>query len=308
MAPPSDPSAGATLLVGRAGSADEPETAGLLARARAARAHEPLSEHARLELGRPGTVAVTARAGGRLVGLAPLTAEHASTGVEVVLDPDWAGTSPWPGAALVAAALEAVAGQGGGAVDLWLVGPGDEAVAAVEALGLRPARQLLQLRAPLPLGVTAEAPPGLRPFRPGSDEAAWLAVNNRAFADHPEQGGWSEEDLRRREAEPWFDPAGFLLAEEDGRLVGSCWTKIHRDTDPVLGEIYVISVDPARHHSGLGRALTVAGLDWLAGQGVPVGMLYVDADNGPALALYRSLGFRPDHTDRAWRTEVAPRT
>ena len=87
-----------------------------------------------------------------------------------------------------------------------------------------------------------------------------MAVNNRAFATHPEQGGWSVEELVEREQEEWFDPAGLLLYEVDGRLAGSCWTKIHRDTDPPLGEIYVISVNPDFQGRGLGRSLTVAGL------------------------------------------------
>ena len=135
----------------------------------------------------------------------------------------------------------------------------------------------------------------MRAFRPGTDEKAWLEVNNRAFAGHPEQGGWDLEALSEREAEPWFDPAGFLCAWEGDRLVGSCWTKCHTDVRPVLGEIYVISVDPEDHHRGLGRALTVAGLDWLAGNGVGTAMLYVDAANTGALAMYGSLGFTEDH-------------
>ena len=111
-----------------------------------------------------------------------------------------------------------------------------------------------------------------------------MATNNRAFASHPEQGHWDLATLLEREEEAWFDPDGLLLLEEDGRLAGSCWTKIHADTEPPMGEIYVIGVDPDFHGRGWGRALTEAGLDWLADQGLTVGMLYVDADNTAAVS------------------------
>ncbi len=111
------------------------------------------------------------------------------------------------------------------------------------------------MRCPLPLPGRAGARPGrirTRPFRPGLDEEAWLATNNRAFASHPEQGHWDLATLLEREKEPWFDPEGLLLLEEDGRLAGSCWTKVHADTDPPMGEIYVIGVDPRLPRTGLG--------------------------------------------------------
>jgi mycothiol synthase len=144
----------------------------------------------------------------------------------------------------------------------------------------------------------------VRAFEPGRDEAQWLDVNARAFAAHPEQGAWTMDDLRDREAAPWFDPEGFVVAEADRRIVGSCLTKVHTALEPPVGEIYVISVDPAWHGRGLGKAMTVAGLHHLAGRGLRRGVLYVDDDNEGAIALYRSLGFSVDHVDLAYVTEV----
>jgi mycothiol synthase len=138
----------------------------------------------------------------------------------------------------------------------------------------------------LPAGVI------LRTFHPGADDEAWLAVNARAFADHPEQGRWTAGDLAVRLTAPWFDAAGFFLAvrEADDRLVGFHWTKIHSGTEPV-GEVYVLGVDPSAHGTGLGAALTLAGLRYLRGRGLAGVMLYVDESNRAAMALYVKLGF-----------------
>jgi mycothiol synthase len=190
-----------------------------------------------------------------------------------------------------------LAAAGAGPMRFWAHGDEPAARAFAEKAGFSRARVLFQMRrslaeplpeAPLPAGVT------LRGFRPGHDEDAWLAVNARAFAYHPEQGRWTPDALRMREEEPWFDPAGFLLAVDiEDTLLGFHWTKVHpaEGGSPAIGEIYVLGVDPARHRRGLGAALSVAGLQHLAGRGLAEAMLYVDESNTAAVALYRRLGF-----------------
>jgi mycothiol synthase len=133
-------------------------------------------------------------------------------------------------------------------------------------------------------------------------------VNNRAFAGHAEQGGWTAATLARRMEEPWFDPGLFLLAIDDAGVVGFNWLKVHeaQGRDPRLGEIYVIGIDPRAQGSGLGRALAVTGLAAVHERGISTGMLFCAADNAPALALYRSLGFSVHRTDRAYECDVAP--
>jgi mycothiol synthase len=249
---------------------------------------------------------VLARAGDALVGCAFLSpARDGSTVLHLVVEPNAGGAS---GDDVAAALLERAVAEAptGSPIHLWAMhaGPADDTRAG--AHGFIPERDLLQLRVPLPLApevVGATRPLTTRPFVPGRDEEAWVETNNQAFADHPEQGGWTVPQLRERMAADWVDLEGFLVADdpEGTGLIGSCWTKIHRDRLPALGEIYVIAVDPRHHGQGWGRSLTVAGLQSLADRGVTVGMLYTDATNEAAVALYRSLGFRLHHVDRSYR-------
>ena len=201
-------------------------------------------------------------------------------------------------------------------------GPG--AVSAVELWG-RPAagwhrslaehhgfdeyRALHQFRCTLP---TETAPLSSRAFVPGQDDDALIEINNRAFATHPDQGNMSSADLAEATAQPWFNPDGIRLYDDPGdpgRLAGFCWTKIHEPTapgEPRLGEIYVIGIDPDHHGKGLGVPMTAAGLTWLADQGLTTGMLYVEADNAPAIRTYEKLGFTLHRTDRAWSKRLGP--
>ncbi|MFJ6535419.1 mycothiol synthase [Paenarthrobacter sp. NPDC091711] len=186
----------------------------------------------------------------------------------------------------------------------WSHGNHEAAAELATRFGYGPERELWKMRlmsstaalpdAGLPDGVS------LRAFVPGQDEQAWLAANRAAFSHHPEQGSMTLADLEARKAEDWFDPEGFLLAvNTEGELLGFHWTKVHprQGPHPAIGEVYVVGVTPAAQGLGLGKALTVAGIRHLQEQGLHAVMLYVDADNEPAVALYQKLGFVRWDTD-----------
>jgi mycothiol synthase len=267
----------------------------------------PLSDQLWLDLNdraREGFTAVLSWSGEQLAGYGQLARGAVTWTLELVIPAqDEHTVAP----ELLAAALGAVGEAGGGEVHWWSFHPTPAIDAVARAAGLTDARALFQMRAALPLADEVAAPARAvptRPFRVGHDEDAWLEVNNAAFAGHPEQGGWDAATLCQREAQPWFDATGFLLHERDGRLAAFCWTKVHADEDPPLGEIYVIAVHPDFHGLGLGKAMTVAGLDHLAGRGLTTGMLYVDRDNTAAASLYRRLGFTTHRTDQAFVATV----
>ncbi|MGD0880461.1 MAG: mycothiol synthase [Acidimicrobiales bacterium] len=259
-----------------------------------------------------GFLAVAARdaADGRLVGYAQIDRGddvHQPT-VEVVAEQsghDGPAAVDRLGGLLLDRALAAFRSSGGGRLRVWVTHATAEDDRRLASRGFEVERDLVQMRCRLPVAPTDAPPIATRPFRVGVDEEPWLVANNRAFAGHPEQGHWDLATIREREAEPWFDPDGFLVLEVDGRLAGSCWTKVHGDERPPVGEIYVIGVDPAFHGRGWGRALTLAGLDHLTSVGMTRAMLFVDAANVAALTMYRSMGFVADHVDRAYVAPVA---
>lgn len=226
----------------------------------------------------------------------------------IVVDPEHRETDV--GAALAAEAVRVAEVAGSRHLALWIFGADERADALAVAVGLDRERELWQMRVPLPIADRTTLPEGiaLRAFVPGRDDQQWLDVNNRAFAHDPDQRGWSHEQLGQRMREPWFDPDGFLLATEGDRIVGFCWTKVHPPAPPhephALGEIYVIGVDPDRQSLGLGRALVTSGLRSLHDRGIDVGMLFVDAANTAATALYRSLGFVVTRQDRAYGRDL----
>ena len=244
----------------------------------------------------------------RLVGYVhlDLTGGRAGVAAECVVHPEHRRRG-W-GGRLVARAVEEAAPY---PVLLWSHGDHPGAARLAERLGFERVRDLWQMRRDLTAALPAvEVPAGvrLRTFVVGADEQAWLELNARAFADHPEQGGMDMVDLARRTGADWFDAAGFFLAERDGRLVGFHWTKVHPGDGghPPVGEVYVVGVDPEAQGGGLGRALTLAGLHHLRERGLSEVLLYVEADNLPARRVYERLGFEHVATDARYRHPGLP--
>jgi mycothiol synthase len=229
-----------------------------------------------------------------LAGLAVVVEEPDGTGVlEVAVHPSYRNQGV---ANRLVGALKTTRGFDG--LTAWSHGNHAAAADLAARYGYGPVRELWKMRlttqatelpeATLPEGVT------LRAFVPGKDEDAWLEANRAAFSHHPEQGSLTRADLEARMEEDWFDPAGFLLAEDaSGRLLGFHWTKVHPRSGkhPAMGEVYVVGVTPEAQGMGLGKALTVAGIKHLQDRGLHAVMLYTDADNLPAVSLYRQLGF-----------------
>ncbi len=299
----------------------EAEARGVLALVRAATDEDgagPLSEHTTLHVrygGDPRARDLLIIVGGEVAGYAHLDPGDPAEGPsgELVIHPGHRGRGL---GLLLTRALAAEAGDR--PVRLWAHGNLPAAARLAAAAGFERVRALWQMRRSLQSPLDEPRVAGgvtIRTFEVGRDEDAWTDLNARAFAHHPEQGSWTREDLDVREREPWFDPDGFFLAERGSKLVGFHWTKIHSsgstdaepgehepgDTEPgehePIGEVYVVGVAPSEQGTGLGRALTLIGLRYLRGRGLPQVMLYVDESNTPAIRLYESLGFTHTGTD-----------
>jgi mycothiol synthase len=279
----------------------------------------PLSDHVMLHLPGGGDVDarhVLARVDGALVGYGHLDVTDVVEGASGELAVHPAYRNRGIGRAL---AEELYRQSTDGRLRLWAHGEHPAAAKMAAAGGYVKSRVLWQMRRslqdPLP---SYELPPGVdvRTFVVGQDEAAWTAVNNRAFAHHPDQGGWGVHEVMVREQEPWFDPAGFFLAFRGEELVGFHWTKVHgghthaadepahqhdhqleHHAHEAIGEVYVVGVDPSAQGIGLGPVLTLIGLHHLRDKGLHNVMLYVDETNTFAIRVYERLGFTRHTTD-----------
>ena len=303
MTPPSP-----TVRLGALDLATATEVRDLAAAAAATDGVAPLAEQPLLGLTAEAPTAHLIARGpaGTLLGYAQLDlGAPGAAGAELVVG--WGARRRGVGGPLLAsaralAAADHFAEAAGRRFSVWAHGDLPAARALAAAAGLAVVRELwlmgldlaefsaqlsAQGPAPLPHGAVVRA------FVPGQDEEAWRRVNARAFAHHPEQGRITRADLDARIAEPWFDPAGFLLAERDGVLLGSVWTKVHPTGSAAghVGEIYVVGVDPDAQGLGVGGARTDRARVHLAGRGLRLAILYTDADNEVAIRAYTRAGF-----------------
>lgn len=282
---------------------------GLLEAAERADGQRALSDHLWLDLRQGGRRGFAALIGWEddhehPVAYAQVSRGNDSWGIDLVVHPHHRYDMAVIGPTMLDAAIDVVRSEGGGHVHWWVFEPSSIYFELAEKIGLAPGRELFQMRRALPLEpefISRLEPDFTRDFSFAQDAAAWLDVNNRAFASHAEQGDWDIETLAARTREPWFDAAGFRISEAEGRITGFCWTKMHPDG---VGEIYVIAAHPDFAGQGLGSKLTIAGLDWLAAHGATIGMLYVDTRNDAAVNMYKKLGFVPVHRERAFVGDI----
>ncbi|MGH8793609.1 MAG: mycothiol synthase [Stackebrandtia sp.] len=249
----------------------------------------------------PAFHVLSREASAELVGYAYVDISGAEASAEMTVHP--MRRNAGLGGGILAAAEERALEQDCASIHIWAHGDHPGALALAHRREYTRSRVLWQMRRHLGDNEPeAAAPDGvrIRAFAPGRDEQKLLTVNNAAFADHPEQGGWTLRDVAMREREDWFDPTGLLLAErvDDAEILGFHWTKVHGSGTAAIGEIYVLGVHPEAQGLKLGGVLTLAGLRHLRGKGLDTVMLYVDESNVAAVRLYTRAGFS------RWTTDV----
>jgi mycothiol synthase len=192
-------------------------------------------------------------------------------------------------------------------IRLWAHGLNTGASSLAASCGFKQVRTLWQMRRSLMTPIPPAFFPAnleIRTFNPDTDLDAWLRCNQKAFAEHPEQGQWSKANFLQRTSESWFDPNGLKVAISESDIVGYGWTKVDdANADSKLGEIYIVGISPEWQKKGLGKAFTIDGLRYLRKLNLNTALLYVDVENKNAIALYESLGFSHWDTDTLFQLD-----
>lgn len=266
--------------------------------------HDPIGEHKflRLKHGDDLAMGVLAYEEGELVGYGHTlifgTGEERRVSCELIVHPQFRGGGI--GRILLDRIIQHAESEGARRLDMWAYNDHPAARAIASEYGFEETRRLLHMHRHPGLPPVPDRPEGasVRPFRTGEDEAVWLDLNNRIFADHPENGSWTIDDLRARMAQPWFRPDDLLILEVDGVPAGFHWLKVtEKPGEGMVGEVYIIGTAPEYHGRGLGRYLLAEGLTHLSERGVDAVAVYVDQANERAVALYWSFEFHHHHVD-----------
>jgi len=212
-----------------------------------------------------------------------------------------------------------------GRVEAWLRGATADDLSAAQGVGFDLVKRLHVMAMPLDADavrsdVTAPAlsaglADGMRVRRFDADASEdTAAVVDLLSAAYPgSEGGWDEAGFAVRRDTDWFRAEDLLLLEDGGsedvgsadggdggdgarRLIGVHWTKRRGEG---VGEVHNLALAPSARGRGLGGVLLDAGLAHLAAAGCHEVILWVDAQNAPALALYRSRGFETRWDDVA---------
>lgn len=273
--------------------------------------HEPLGEHKflRIQRGDDLSAAILAVEGERIVGYAHTLTYGESEGrrqsCEIVVHPGFRRRGL--GRKLLLHVVTHARSEGARRLDVWAYNNSPVSARLAADLGFRAERRLLHMdRA---LGDVPEPPPvpgtAIRSFRPGIEEEAWLSLNNRIFAGHPENGSWTLDDLQARMAQPWFRADDLLMLEVEGTLAGFCWLKLEeRPGAGRAGEIYVIGTAAEYRGRGLGRYLLGRALAHLRTRAADTVAVYVDESNPAAVSLYDSAAFRHHHVDVCYSRDL----
>ena len=249
--------------------------------------HPPLSEHKVTTLGRHrNLVGVWSDDAG--LCLVAVAARHVGDGhwaIEAALAPRRRTADDEESAIERAIGLVST----GEAHSFWAFRPGQ--VDAADRLGYDRARAVLRMSGPMPTAALGSVPGiSIGPMT-GCEIDAIVDLNNRAFANHREQGSMTVDGFRSLMTLAWFDPAGVHVARSGERIVGFCVTK---HEEHAVGEVYLLAVYPGQAGSGIGRELVQRGFAELADRGAVTAQAWVDAANQPAVGLYQAMGLAED--------------
>ena len=131
-------------------------------------------------------------------------------------------------------------------------------------------------------------------FRPG-DEERLTRIQNDTFG-----GSWgfsanTVEEVAHRVSMGDSTLEGILFLVHENITAGYNWTSVQDGQEGArdrIGIIGMMGVAPGYRGQGLSVSILLAGMSYLESRGSNYIRLYVDGDNGPAMSLYTSQGFK----------------